>query len=252
VDTFVVSSWGPWVMGCLHGLLTTPSGQSGALLACGWALAPDRHPMTTAVWLTGAPTVQHWARFSVCLGCPRAQPRGQLWGAGIRWAAQGGPAGAVLLGSGDDTPKQKAGPPRAGRARDRHGAGSARHASRTWRGGPCGWGLMPSPLTRWPGHARSVPVGGALSRKAPPAQSRTVPSPSRRPVARALLDVGAEQGPGRAIRSVADGGSATQDTVLIRYYFDSEPARTCRSSKIPQYLPLASSGGLDKRPGRFL
>jgi hypothetical protein len=83
-------------MGLFHGLFTAPSWQSFSLLACGWALATDRHTITTYVWLTGATTVQHFSRFYVFLGCPLYTKRWQLWGAMIRLAAQYIPAGKVI------------------------------------------------------------------------------------------------------------------------------------------------------------
>ena len=47
VDPVVHSSFGPVVMPLLHGLLTAPSWQTFPSLACGWALATDRHTITT-------------------------------------------------------------------------------------------------------------------------------------------------------------------------------------------------------------
>src|SRR5207302_6344411 len=74
-------------------------------------------------------------------------------------------------------------------------------------------GILPMPLTRWPGHSLSVPIGCALSRKAPQAQTLHVPYQSRSQLARTILDCVAAQGPGRPIRSLADGGYATKDYV---------------------------------------
>ena len=57
-----------------HGIISRPvyypSWQSFSLLACGWALATDRHTITTDLWLTGATTVKHFSRFYVFLGYP--------------------------------------------------------------------------------------------------------------------------------------------------------------------------------------
>ena len=58
MDTFFVSSFGTFVMGLFHGLFTAPAWQSFSLLACGWALATDRHTITTYLWLTGASAVK--------------------------------------------------------------------------------------------------------------------------------------------------------------------------------------------------
>jgi hypothetical protein len=70
VDTFVHSSLGTVVMTLFQGISTAPSWQTFTALACGWALAGERHTITTYMWLTGAATVKHFARFSVFLGCP--------------------------------------------------------------------------------------------------------------------------------------------------------------------------------------
>ena len=213
MDPCVHSSCGTVVRTLLHGFLSAPSWHPCTSLACGWAFASDRHPMTTSVWLTGATTVTHCARFSVFLGCPLSHQRWPLWGAVIRRAVQGVPEGAVLRVSVDATTKTNAGTPSAGRARSRHGAGAARHADRTLRGVTCVLGIRHLPLPRWPGHSRSVPLGCARSRTAPHAQPRNVPYQSRRPLARALLDCVAEQVPGRPLRRLADGGSATKEAV---------------------------------------
>jgi len=131
VDTFVYASFGTVVTSLFQGLFTAPSWQTFTSLACGWALATDRHTLTTYLWLTGATTVKHFARFSVCLGCPLSHQRWHRWGAVIRLAAPFVPEGAVIRVSFDDTTKKKAGTPIEGLARYRHGAGSARQAYRT-------------------------------------------------------------------------------------------------------------------------
>jgi hypothetical protein len=155
-------------------------------------LATDRQTSTPYVWLTGATAVKHFSRVSVFLGCSLYQQRWDLWGAVIRRAAQCVPAGAVIRVSCDDTTKKKAGPQLAGLARERHGAGSARQEYRTLRGVHFVLGIMHIPLTRWPGHGLSVPVGGARSLKAPQAQSLDGLSQARSQLARALLDCVAE------------------------------------------------------------
>jgi hypothetical protein len=210
VDTFVHASFGTVVLPLLHGLLTTPSWQNFTYLACGWALTTDRHTITTYWWLTGATAVKHFARFSIFLGCPLYDKRWQLWGAVIRLAVQFGPAGEVIRVVFDDTTKKKAGTPIEGLGRYRNGAGSARQAYRTLQGLNCVLGLMRLPLTRWPGHSRSVPLGRALSRNPDAAKALNVPYRSRSQLARAILDFMAAQVPGRPIRSLADGGYATQ------------------------------------------
>jgi hypothetical protein len=70
VDTLVYSSFGTVVMTLFQGCFPRPSWQTLLALACGWALATNRHTITTSLWLTGATTVKHFSRFSVFLGCP--------------------------------------------------------------------------------------------------------------------------------------------------------------------------------------
>jgi hypothetical protein len=213
VDPFVHSSFGTVVIGLFQGLFTVPSWHTFTALACGWALATDRHTITTSMWRTGATAIKHFSRFSGFLGCPLSQQRWPLWGAVIRRAAQAVPEGEVMRVSCDDTTQKKAGTPIAGLARYRNGAGSARQEYRTLRGLHFVLGVMHLPLTRWPGHRLSIPVGLERSLKEPQAQKLNVPYRSRSQLARAILDCMAEQWPGRPIRSLADGGYATKDSV---------------------------------------
>jgi len=213
VGTFVHSSFGTMLMTLFQDLFTAPSWHTFTYLACGWALATDRHTITTYLWLTGATAVKHFSRFYVFLGCPLYHHRWHLWGAVIRLAAQRVPAGAVIRVSFDDTTKKKAGHHIEGLARYRNGAGSARQEYRTLRGVNFVLGIMHIPLSRWPGYCLSVPVGCELYLKAPQAQTLHVPYQSRSQLARAILDFVAAQLPGRSIRSLADGGYATKDYV---------------------------------------
>lgn len=213
MDTFFVSSFGTFGMGLFHGLCTAPSWQSFALLACGWALTTDRHTLTTSGWLTGATTVKHFSRFSVFLGCPLYTQRWHLWEATIRQAVRLIPEGEVIAVAFDDTTKKKAGRHIEGRGRYRNSAGSARQAYRTLRGLNFVLGLMRLPLTRWPGHSLSVPIGLELYRKPDQATALTMPYRSRSQLARDILDCLAEQVPGRPIWSLVDGGYATKDYV---------------------------------------
>jgi len=213
VDTLGHSSCGTVVMTLFQGFFTAPSWHTCPLLARGWALSTDRHTITTYLWRTGATTVKHFSRFYIFLGCPLYNQRWHLWGAVIRLAVQFVPAGEVIRVSFDDTTKKKAGHHIEGLARYRNGAGSARQEYRTLRGLNFVLGIMHMPLTRWPGHSLSVPIGCALSRKAPQAQTLHVPYQSRSQLARTILDCVAAQGPGRPIRSLADGGYATKDYV---------------------------------------
>jgi hypothetical protein len=213
VDTLVHSSFGTVVMTLFHSCFTAPSWPTCTSLACGWALATARHTITTSWWLTGATTVKHFSRFSVFLGCPLYHRRWHLWGAVIRLAVQFVPESEVIRVIFDDTTKKTAGRHIAGRDRDRQGAGSARQAYRTRRGLHCVLGIMRMPLTRWPGHRLSVPVGLARYLQPTQATALNVPYRSRSQLARALLDCVAQQGPGRPLRSLADGGYATKDSV---------------------------------------
>ena len=212
VDTFVHSSFGTVVMTLFQGFFRAPSWHTFTYLACGWAFASDRHTITTSLWLTGATAVKHFSRCSVFLGCPLYHHRWHLWGAVIRLAAQFVPESEVMQVSCDDTTKNKAGTHIAGLARYRNGAGSARQEHRTLRGLNFVLGIMRLPLTRWPGHCLSVPVGLELSLTPAPANALNMPYRSRSELARALLDFMAEQWPTRHIHSLADGGYATKDS----------------------------------------
>lgn len=208
---FIVSSFGTFVMGLFSGLFRTPSWQTFLLLAEGWALATDRHTITTYLWLTGATAVKHFSRFYVFLGCPLYHKRWHLWGAVIRRAARFVPADAALRVVFDDTTKKKAGRQIEGLACYRNGAGSARQEYRTLRGLHFVLGILRLPLPQWPGHSLSVPIGLELYLKPEQAQQLHVPYRSRSQLARAILDFMAAQLPGRPIRSLADGGYATKD-----------------------------------------
>jgi hypothetical protein len=213
VDTFVHSSFGTVVMTLFQGFFSAPSWQTFTYLACGWALATERHTITTYLWLTGATTVKHFSQFYVFLGCPLYNRRWQLWGAVIRFAAQCVPEDEVIRVAFDDTTKKKAGTHIEGLDSYRNGAGSARQEYRTLRGLNVVLAIMHIPLTRWPGHRLSVPVGLELYLKPAQAQKLHVPYRSRSQLARDMLDFIAEQLPGRHIRSLADGGYATKDYV---------------------------------------
>jgi DDE superfamily endonuclease len=211
VDTFLASSFGSFVMVLFQGLFTAPSWRSFALLACGWALASDRHTITIYLWLTGATTVKHFSRFYVFLGGPLYNRRWQLWGAVIRLAVHFVPASEMIRVIFDDTTKKRAGSHPEGLDRYRNGAGAARQEYRTLRGVNFVLGIMRIPLPRWPGHSLSVPVGLELYLKPAHATALNVPYRSRSELARDILDFMAGQLPGRPIRSLADGGYATKD-----------------------------------------
>ena len=200
-------------MALFQGLLTCPSWPTFTYLACGWALATDRHTITAYLWLTGATAVKHFSRFYVFLACPLYNKRWQLWGAVIRLAAQFVAAGEVIRVIVDDTTKKKAGTHIAGLDRYRNGASSARQEYRTLRGLNFVLGIRRIPLKRWPGHSLSVPGGLELYLKPNQAKALNVPYRSRSQLARAILDFMAEQLPGRHIRRLADGGYSTKDSV---------------------------------------
>jgi hypothetical protein len=200
-------------MTLFQGIFTAPSWQTFTYLACGWALARDRHTITTYLWLTGATAVKHFSRFYVFLGCPRYDRRWQLWGTVIRRAAHVVPDDEVIRVIFDDSTKNKAGRQIEGSDRYRNGAGSARQEYRTLRGLNFVLGIMPLPLKRWPGRRLSVPVGFELYLKPAQAHKLNVPYRSRSQLARDILDFAAKPLPGRHLRTVADGGYATKDYV---------------------------------------
>ena len=96
-------------MTLFRGIFTAPSWQTFTYLAQGWALARDRHTITTYLWLTGATAVKHFSRFYVFLGGPLYERRWHLWGAIIRRAAQYVPDSEVIRVLVDDSTKKKAG-----------------------------------------------------------------------------------------------------------------------------------------------
>ena len=208
---FIVSSFGIFVMGLFQGLFTAPSWQTFTLLACGWALAGERHTITTYLWLTGATTVKHFSRFYVFLGGALYRARWQLWARLIHQAARWVPPDAPLVLEVDDSTKKKAGTHIEGVDRYRNGAGSARQEYRTLRGLNFVWGIMRVPLPLWPGHCLSVPIGLSLYLKEAHARRLHLPYRSRSALAREIVDFVATQLPARHIRVLADGGYATKD-----------------------------------------
>jgi hypothetical protein len=124
-------------MGLCRSLFTAPAWQSFSRLACGWALATDRHTLTTYVWRPGAAAVQHCSRFYVCLACPRYTKRWHLWSAVIRRAVAYIPEHEVIRIIFDDTTKKKAGTHIEGLGRYRNGAGSARQEYRCTSAAVC-------------------------------------------------------------------------------------------------------------------
>lgn len=208
---FIVSSFGTFVMGLFEGLFTAPSWHTFLLLACGWALASERHTITTYLWVTGAASVKHFSRFYVFLGLALYQARWQLWARIIHRAARWVPPDAPVVIEVDDSTKKKAGTHIEGVDRYRNGASSARQEYRTLRGLNFVWGIMRVPLSLWPGHCLSVPIGLSLYLKEAPAHKLHLPYRSRSALAREIVDFVAAQLPERQMRVLADGGYATKE-----------------------------------------
>jgi hypothetical protein len=198
-------------MGLFQGLLSAPSWQSFSLLACGWALASERHTITTYLWLTGATTRKHFSRFYVFLGGPLYKARWQMWAHLLRQAALWVPHEEPIVVELDDFTKKKAGRHIEGLDRYRNSAGSARQEYRTLRGLNFVLGVMRLPLTQWPGHHVTLPIGLELYLKAPLANKLRLAYCSRSTLARAIVDFVAKTLPERAIRVLTDGGYATKD-----------------------------------------
>lgn len=210
MDTCMVSSLGRCVLVLCQPLVRAAAWPPFSLWACGGALAPARHPITTSRWLTGATTRKHFSRVSVLLGRPLSTARGHLWAPVLRHGAPGGEPHAPLGLAIDDCPKKNAGRHLEGLAHDRHRAGSARPAARPLRGGHCVLGVMRRPLARWPGSRRTRPIGLERSLQAPLAPTRPVADRARSPLARARVDFVAPPLPERASRVSAEGGAATK------------------------------------------
>jgi hypothetical protein len=211
VDRFSISSFGRFVMMLFQPLFNAPSWQSFMLLAYGWAVASERHTITSYLWLSGATTHKHFSRFYVFLGTALYTVRATLWARVICCAATWVPADQPIEVLIDDFTKKKAGDHIEGRDRYRNGAGSARQEYRTLRGVNCVVGVMRVPVPRWPSYRLSVPIGVALYLKAPLARRLRVPYQSRSQLARQIVDVVAQTLPRRSIRVIADGGYATKD-----------------------------------------
>jgi len=212
VASFIVSSFGLFVMGLGEGLFTAPSWQTFTVLAWGWAVAGgERQTITTYLWLTGATTIKHVSRFYEFLGGALYHARWALWGRIIRCAAQWVPGADPMVIVVDDSTKKKAGRQIEGVAHYRNGAGSARQEYRMLRGLNFVGGIMRVPLPRWPHYRVSVPIGLSLYLKEEQARKRKQSYPSRSTLAREIIDFVAAQLPARQIRVLGDGGYATKD-----------------------------------------
>jgi len=204
MDQFLAASFGAFVAGLFSELFTAPSRQT--FVRWGWALAEGRRTLTASLWGTGAALLKHFARFYVFLAGPSYRARGQLGACIIRHAARSVPEGAPLMRVFDDTTKKKAGRHIEGVDRYRNTAGSARQAYRPLRGLNFvrGTRLVPPPL--WPGHHLAGPIGLEGYRKEEQARKLQLPYRARRVLARARVDTGATELPGRPIRVRGDRG----------------------------------------------
>ena len=130
----------------------------------------------------------------------------------IRRAAQVVPEGEVIHAVFDDTTKKKPAPISRGSLGT--AMGQAQPDKNIVRFGVklC-LRYMRMPLKRWLGYALRVPIGLVLSRKPEQAQKWGLPYRSRSQLARDILDLVAAQLPERPLRSLADGGDATKDSV---------------------------------------
>ena len=210
MDAFLTSSFGTFVMTLWHGVLSAPSWHNFTYLAYGWALAWGRQTITTYLWGSGATQVKHFSRYYAFLGGALYQRRYQLWARVMRFGASLMPADAVIGVRLDDATMKKTGRHIQGAAHYRNGAGTARQEYRTLWGINLVWAIMRIPLSRWPGHSLSLPIGLELSLKEALAHKLKVPYRSRSALARRIVDQGAATLPTRAIRVATDGGYATQ------------------------------------------
>lgn len=212
--TFMVSSFGVFVMSLFANRFTASSWQTFLVLAYGWAVAGgERQTITTYLWLSGATTVKHFSCYYTFLGGALYAARWSLWARIIRGAARWVPEGTPIELHVDDSTKKKAGRQIEGVGHYRNGAGSARQEYRTLRGLNFVWAQMRIPVPGWPGKHVSVPIGLSLYLKAEQARKLGVPYQTRSALAREIVDFVAAELPTRRIRVVGDGGYATKDTL---------------------------------------
>lgn len=210
VDAFLTSSFGTFVMTLWQGVLRAPSWQNFTYLAYGWAIASGRQTITTYLWGSGAAQVKHFSRYYTLLGGALYQRRYALWARVIRFGASLVPAQTIIAICLDDAIMKKHGRAIQGADHYRNGAGTARQEYRTLWGINLVWAIMRLPLSRWPGHSLSLPIGLELYLKESLATTLKVPYRSRSTLARRLVDHLAAELPTRTIRVATDGGYATQ------------------------------------------
>jgi hypothetical protein len=212
--TFIVSSFGVFVMSLFADLFTAPSWQTFIVLAYGWAVAGgERQTITTYLWLTGATSGKHFSCYYTFLGGALYEARWHLWARIIRCAARWVPEEEPIELMVDDSTKKKAGRQIEGVGHYRNGAGTARQEYRTLRGLNFVWGQMRVPVPGWPGKQVSIPVGLSLYLKEEQARELNVPYQTRSALAREIVDFVAAELPTGRIRVVGDGGYATKDTL---------------------------------------
>ncbi len=210
VDACLTSSFGTFMSTLWQGVLRVPSWHNLIYLAYGWALASGRQTITTYLWGSGAAQVKHVSRYYAFVGGTLSQRRSQRWARVIRCGASQVLADVVIEIRLDAATMKKTGRHIQGTDHYRNGAGTARQAYRTlWRINVV-WAIMRIPLTMWPGHHLSLPIGLELSLKAPLATTLKGHYRSRSALARRIIDHVAAALPTHAIRVATDGGYATQ------------------------------------------
>ena len=210
MDPFVTSSFGTVVMALFQDTLSAPAWHSFTYLAYGWSVAWGRHTITTYLWLSGAASIKHFSRYYAFLGGPLYTARYRLWAQVIRCGASFIAEGDVIRLHVDDHTAKKSGRHIQGRDRYRNGAGSARQEYRILAGINLVLCTMRIPLTVWPGHDLSLPIGLELYLKPKLAGTLGVPYRSRSQLARRMVDWAAEQLPTRRLRASGDGECATK------------------------------------------
>jgi len=253
--TFIVSSFGVFVLSLLADLFTAPSWQTFLVLAYGWAVASgERQTITTYLWLTGATRVKHFSCYYTFLGGALYEARWHLWARIIRRAARWVPEDVPSEVSVDDSTKKKAGRQIEGVGHYRNGAGSARQEYRPLRGLNFVWGQMRVPVPGWPGQQVSVPIGLSLYLKAEQARKLGVPYQTRSALARAIVDFVAAQLPTRRIRVLGDGGYATKETLRELPATVDVVSRMLITGKLyaPPSLPTTPRRGCPPKKGPLL
>jgi hypothetical protein len=253
--TFIVSSFGVFVMSLFADLFTAPSWQTFFVLAYGWTVAGgERQTITTYLWLSGATSVKHFSCYYVFLGGALYKARWHLWARIIRCAARWVPEGTPIVLIVDDSTKKKAGRHIEGVGHYRNGAGSARQEYRTLRGLNFVWGQLRVPVPAWPGQSVSIPIGLSLYLKKEQADKLQLPYQTRSVLAREIVDFVAAQLPTRRIRVVGDGGYATKDTLHELPAPVDVVSRMLITGKLyaPPPLPTTSRRGCPPKKGALL